>query len=354
MAVVTVNAACGGYRPVPEFDPGELKKPHALEGTPLTRLWRARPVRGPSDPVAIDTLNAYIAGSDRRIAAVDLTSGKTRWSVRLTGPLVGGVVEQGNLVFTASDQPGGKVVALRKESGREVWSAKTGYVQAPMALTDGMLAVVTRTGLVVGVNVSNGKVAWKKRLPSTRVPPTVVDSGVVMVTSFDSLYRVRLKDGQVLLRRRSPGAVTSPWLWMGSTLLAGTGDSTVVALSPDSLREVWHVRLDAPLLVSPAAQGDTVFCVTRAGSIYRIVPGADPTESRIHAPGWPATGTPALVGPWILIGGADGSLYGFDRETGEQRWKVALGRPAESPVYLLNDGSFLAVGGAGDLHRITR
>jgi outer membrane protein assembly factor BamB len=136
--------------------------------------------------------------------------------------------------------------------------------------------------------------------------------------------------------------------------VAGTGDSTVIAVAPDSLREVWRVRLDAPLLVSPAAQGDTVFCVTRAGSIYRILPGADPVETRIHAPGWPATGTPSLVGPWLLIGGADGALYGFDRESGEQSWKVPLGRPAELPVYLLYDGSFLAVGGSGDLHRITR
>ena len=351
---MTVNAACGGYRPVPEFDPGELKQPHPLEGTPLTRLWRSRPLRGPSAPVAFDSVNAYMGGSDRRVVAVDLASGKTRWAVRLTGPLVGGILERGEVVYAATDQPGGKVVALRKESGREVWSTGTGYVQAPLALTDGRLAVVNRAGQMLSVNISNGKVAWKKRLPSNRVPPTVVDTGVVMVTSYDSLYLVRLGDGQVLLRKRAPGTVTSSWIRLGNTLVAGTGDSTVVAVTPDSLREAWRVRLDAPLLVSPAAQGDTIFCVTRVGSIYRLLPGADPVVTRIHAPGWPATGTPSLVGPWLLIGGADGSLYGFDRGSGEQSWKVSLGRPAELPVYLLYDGSFLAVGGAGDLHRITR
>jgi outer membrane protein assembly factor BamB len=352
--MMTVNAGCGGYRPVPEFDPGELKQPQPVAGTPLTRLWRTRPVRGPSAPVAFDSLNAYVGGSDRKVVAVDLASGKTRWTVRLTGPMIGGVLEHGDVVYAATDQPGGKVVALRKESGRQVWSTGTGYVQAPLALTDGRLAVVTRTGYMVAINVSNGKVAWKKRLPSNRVAPAVVDSGVVMVTSYDSLFLVRLRDGQVTLRRRAPGTVTSPWIRLGQLLVAGTGDSTVVAVAPDSLREAWHVRLDAPLLVSPAAQGDTIFCVTRAGSIYRILPGADPVEARIHSPGWPATGTPTLLGPWLLIGGADGTLYGFDRESGEQSWKVALGRPAELPVYLLYDGSFLAVGGAGDLHRMTR
>ncbi|HWA57016.1 MAG TPA: PQQ-binding-like beta-propeller repeat protein [Gemmatimonadales bacterium] len=351
---MTVNAGCGGYRPVPEFDPGEIKQPHALDGTPLTRYWRARPLRGPSAPVATDTVNAYLGGSDRRVVAVDLASGKTRWAVRMTGPIVGGVLEEGDVVYAATDQPGGKVVALRKESGRQNWSTGTGYVQAPMALTEGRLIVLNRKGEVLGLRTSNGKIQWKKRLPSNRVPPAVLDPGVVMVTSYDSLYTLRVRDGQILARRRAPGVVTSPWIRFGTSLVGATGDSTVIAIAPDSLHEQWRVRLDAPLLVSPAAQGDTLFCVTRAGSVYRIVPGGDPLEARIHSAGWPATGTPALFGPWLLVGGADGTLYGFDRESGEQSWKVALGRPAELPVYLLYDGTFLAVGGAGDLHRIGR
>lgn len=354
MAMVTVNAACGGYRPVPDFDPGDIKQPVAVSGTPLTLLWRSRPVRGPSAPVAADSVNAYIGGSDRRVAAVDLASGRTRWAVRLAGPIVGGVLGDGEVVYAATDQPGGKVVALRKESGREVWSAGTGYVQAPLALTGGYLAVLTRQGMMAGIVTATGKVAWRKRLPSNRVAPAVLDSGVVLVTSYDSLYAVRIRDGQVLLRRRSPGAVTAPWIRYGGQLVAATGDSTVVAISPDSLQPAWRVRLDAPLLVSPAAQGDRLYCVTRAGSIYRIVPGGDPVGQQLHAPGWPATGTPSLVGPWLLIGGADGTLFGFEREGGTEAWRVRIGRPADLPVYQLYDGSFLAVGGSGDMHRMKR
>jgi len=350
--LLSVNAACAGYRPVPEFDPGDLQQPHALEGTPLTRLWRSRPVRGASAPVAVDAQNAYLGGTDRRVVAVDLQSGKTRWAVRVPGPLVGGVLESGDVIYAATDQPGGRVHAFRKESGAQLWSTGTGYVQAPLALTEGKLAVLNRAGEVLGIEVARGKVLWRKRLPSNRVAPFVLDSGVVLVTSFDSLYSVRLKDGQVTLRRRSPGAVASPWIRSGGQLVAGTGDSLVIAVSPDSLRELWRVRLDAPLLVSPAAQGDTVYCVTRVGSIYRIVPGSEPVATQLHGPGWPATGTPALVGPWLLAGGADGTLYGFTREDGVQAWKVSLGRPAELAAVLLSDGSFLAVGGRGDLHRI--
>jgi len=350
--LLSVNAACSGYRPVPEFDPGNIKEPHPLEGTPLTRLWRSRPVRGPSAPVASDSQNIYIGGTDRRVVAVDLASGRTRWSVRVPGPLVGGVIEAGDYVFAATDQPGGKVYALRKESGRQEWATGTGYVQTPMALDGDRLAVLTRSGQMLSINIASGKVAWKKRLPSNRVPPVVLDSGIVMVSSYAGLYLVRLRDGRVQQRRRSPATVASAWVRLGNQLIAGSGDSVVVAIAPDSLKESWRVRLDAPLLVSPVAQGDTIFCVTRVGSIYRIAPGAEPSVTRLHGAGWPATGAPALIGPWLLVGGADGTLYSFNRDDGVEAWKISLGRPAELPVYLLYDGSFLAVGGSGDLHRM--
>ncbi|HSB53884.1 MAG TPA: PQQ-binding-like beta-propeller repeat protein, partial [Gemmatimonadales bacterium] len=144
-----VNAACTGYRPVPEFDPGNVAEPSPVEGTPLTRLWRSRPVRGPFAPLASDTTNAYLAGADRRVVAVGLTTGRTRWAVRLPGPPVGGVLLAGDAVFAATDQPGGKLYALKRESGAELWSRKTGYVQAPIALADGRIIALTRRGEIL-------------------------------------------------------------------------------------------------------------------------------------------------------------------------------------------------------------
>ena len=60
-ALLSVNAGCAGYRPPPPpFDPGDVSRPSA--------------------PMAFDSLSAYVAGADRRIVAVDLMSGRTRWS----------------------------------------------------------------------------------------------------------------------------------------------------------------------------------------------------------------------------------------------------------------------------------
>jgi outer membrane protein assembly factor BamB len=344
-----VNAACGGYRPTPEFDPGHLQEPHALEGTPVTRLWRSRPVRNPGAPLAVDAENVYLGGADRRVVAVDLESGKTRWAVRVPGPLVGGMVRQDSLVFAATDRPGGKVYAFVTASGRQKWTRGTGYVQAPLLVMGDRVIVLTRTGRMICLDIANGKEKWIARIPSNRVGPIALDAEHFAVTSFDSVYRVRLTDGKVLDRRRAPGTVVSAWVKVGQTIVAATADSQVVGLTTDSLQLAWKTRLDAPAIASPALDGDTLFALTRTGSIYRVGAGQ---ATQLGGTLWPATGAPAVVGPWILAGASDGTLRAFNPADGTEAWHTLLGRPFELAPVPLPDGSFLAVGGRGDLHRI--
>ena len=352
LLLMMVNAACGGYRPAPDFDPGDLQEPHALEGTPLTRLWRSRPVRSPSAPLALDGTNVYLGGSDRRVVAVDLASGKTRWSVRVSGPLVGGMLVRDSLVFVATDRPGGKVYGFNAVSGNEAWSRGTGYVQAPLLALGHQIIVLTRTGRMLALDAANGKERWRRGIASNKVAPVALDSLHFAVTSYDSVYRVRLTDGKVLERQKSPGTVVSSWVRVGNYIVASTADSQVVALTTDSLTLAWSARLDAPALTTPAVEGDTLFALTRTGSLYRITDGGTPRPSQLGSAAWAATGAPAIIGPWLVAGASDGTLRGFDPADGSERWHVPMGRPFELAPVPLPDGSFLAVGGRGDLHRI--
>jgi outer membrane protein assembly factor BamB len=347
-----VNAACGGYRPTPEFNPGDIQEPHALEGTPLTRLWRSRPIRGPSAPVAVDSNNAYLGGSDRRVVAVDLRSGKTRWAVRVPGALVGGIQLRDTIVYAATDRPGGKVYAMNAASGNELWNTGTGYVQAPILIMGDRVIVLTRAGRVLALDIKSGKPRWRGRLPSNKVGPIALDAESFAVTSYDSIYRVRLSDGKVIGRHKAPGTIVSSWLRIGPDIVASTADSQVVALTADSLLPAWSTRLDAPALTSPTMRGDTIFTITRNGSLYRIQGGGPPWTSHLGNSAWAATGAPAAIGPWVVAGASDGTLRAFDPTSGTEQWQTALGRPFELAPIPLPDGSFLALGGRGDLHRI--
>lgn len=326
----------------------------AVEGTPLTRLWRVRPLRGPTAPVARDETNIYLGGADRRVIAVDLASGKTRWAHRVAGPLLGGVVQRGGAVYAATDRPDGKVHAFDVRSGNELWSTGTGNVEAPLALTEDRLLVLNRRGQMLALDLGSGKVQWRRRLPSQRLAPQLLTSGLALVTSHDSLYLVSPADGSIARRRQAPGAVTAPWVPFGDLLLAGTGDSLVVAIDPADLTTRWSLRLDAPVLAAPVLRGDTILALTQLGTLYRILPGAVPAADRLDSGSWAATGAPASVGPWILAGGSDGMLRALDATTGEEAWRTRISRPVELAPLPFGDSTFLVLGSAGDLHWMRR
>ena len=329
-----------------------MRAPVAIAGTPLTRLWQTRAPRGPTAPIAVDSISAYVGGADHRIVAVDLGSGKPRWSRRFPGPIVGGLIRSGGVLYVATDRPNGRLHAIQTVSGNELWSTSTGYVAAPIARVGDRLILLNRDRQILAIDTAQGRVLWRRPMPSQAIGPEPMGEGVVLVTSYDSLYLVRVRDGSIALRRRAPGTVVSPWIRVGDRMIAGTGDSLVVSITTDSLRPAWRARVDGPLLTSPVARGDTLYCVTQFGSLYRILPGETPEVTRLRDARWAVTGQPTLFGPWLLVGGSEGALRAFRLSDGSEEWSAEFGRPLELAPLLLGDSGFVALGGQGDMHRM--
>jgi outer membrane protein assembly factor BamB len=134
--------------------------------------------------------------------------------------------------------------------------------------------------------------------------------------------------------------------------VVGTSDSQVVSIRPTDLHLNWTLQVDAPVLSSPAALGDTLFVVSRIGSVYRVDPDSEPSVERIAALEWPVTAPVAVVDHQILLGGADGMIRAL-RPNGSEIWRLRVWRPVEFSPIALSDG-LLAIGGNGDLHRYRR
>jgi outer membrane protein assembly factor BamB len=131
--------------------------------------------------------------------------------------------------------------------------------------------------------------------------------------------------------------------------VAGTTDSQVVAIDPADLAQRWSVRVDAPVLGSPAALRDTLYAVSRRGTLYRIVPGEQPAAEPVVELEWPVTAPLIILDDRILLGGADGVVRAL-RTDGAEAWRIQLWRPVELGPVALKDG-LIAIGGNGDLHR---
>jgi len=341
-----VNAACA-----PATSASEALAP-APVGTAPVQVWQSKAGRRFTGRMVVVDGTIYGGSVDRRVYAVDLASGQTRWSSRLGGLVGSGVLVAADTIYAASSRPEGKVYALDAQTGRRIWRTSVGPVSAPLALVDGVLVAATQRGYLVGLDPQGGTVRWRRRLGVARIPAVAADSGTIVVATVDSLFRIGIRDGRVVRRAPSPGAIVSPWIQQGGVLVAGTTDSLVVAIGADDLRPRWQARLDAPVLASPAAYGGALYAASRRGTLYRITADSVAVADRIAELDWPLTAPVTIVDGLVLLGGADGVLRAL-RPDGSEAWRVQLRWPVEIGPLPLADG-ILAIGGDGDLHRYRR
>jgi outer membrane protein assembly factor BamB len=342
----SVNAGCVNLRPPPQPLSAE-----AAAGSPQ-QVWTARAGRRFTGRVVLEGDTFYGAGVDRKVYAVDLTSGVVRWSSRLSGIIGGGLLLSGDTIYAATSRPQGRVYALERTLGKQLWKTGTGPIGAPLSLYQGVLIAATQRGELLGLDPKAGTIKWRRQVGVVRVAAAPTDSGAVLVATVDSLFLIGASDGRVVRRARSPGAILSAWVRLGGSFVAGTTDSLVVSVRPADLTVAWRVKVDAPVFASPAAIGDTLYAATRRGTLYRIVVDSAPQATPVVALDWPITAPVTIMDGEILLGGADGGIRALTPQ-GEERWRLQLWRPIELGPIALSDG-LLAVGGDGDLHRYRR
>jgi outer membrane protein assembly factor BamB len=342
----SVNAGCVNFRPPP------TPLAAAAAGDAPTPVWTTRAGTRVTGLMGVRDSTLYVGGMDRKVYAVNLATGKVRWSARVSGIIAGGVLLQGDTIYVATSRPDGKVQALHRNDGKKIWRVSTGAIAAPLAMVGGVLVAETQKGEVVALEPASGKIRWHRRLGVARTPADAAGDGAILVSTTDSLFRVAVSDGQVMQRAASPGSVVAPWLTWNGALLAGTTDSQVVAIRPTDLQRLWTVSVDAPVLGSLAAIGDTLFVATKVGSVYRIDPGPEPKAERIASLDWPVTAPVTVLRGQIILGGADGTIRAL-RPDGTEIWRLRVWRPVELGPIPLADG-LLAIGGNGDLHRYRR
>jgi outer membrane protein assembly factor BamB len=342
----SVNAGCVNFRPPP------TPLAASAAGNAPTQLWTVRAGRKLSGNVEVLDNTLYAGGMDRKVYAIDLASGEERWSARLTGMIVGGVLLAGDTIFVATSRPEGRVQALATDNGKRLWRVSADPVAAPLAMIGGLLIAETQRGDVLALDPRSGKIRWRRRVGSARGAAVPAGSRALLVSTTDSLFRLSLADGSISRRVKSPGTVLSSWITYRGSLVAGTADSQLVSIDPATLQRNWAMPVDAPILGAPAAMGETLFVATRIGSVYRLDPGPEPEMKPIAKLEWPITAPVTIVEGQILLGGADGTIRAL-RSDGSESWRVRVWRPVELGPVPLVDG-LLTIGGNGDLHRYRR
>jgi outer membrane protein assembly factor BamB len=241
---------------------------HAVKADTGERLWRF----------------ANDAGKTEDLAVPWNTQGsrKNRTDAVLDGPRV---------IFGSFDH---HVYALERETGRKLWDKDTrAEITGAPALVGGKLIVSNRGGVLAALDPASGERIWRAVYWGSAVESSAVPgSGTLFYIGASDLRRITLmdaKDGRVLWRTDVFG-----WAWPRPALTEKLVLASAIGANPYQMRHL--------------------------GSLSAIDRETGRMIWRWPMPEWPGAwlngfaASPVVDGQMVVVGGLDGTLYGFPLE----------------------------------------
>jgi outer membrane protein assembly factor BamB len=236
---------------------------------------------------------------DGIVRALSLQHGETAWTTDLGARLGSTIGGSGDLALVGADD--GKVHALDVRSGQERWSVDVGGPVAKVPAIEDGIAHVVADGKVTAFDAETGAVQWR----------------------FDDLSASELatpvvRDGVLYLARRTPDT-DEP----GEIIALDVG-----ARGGPAPRELWRWRapVAGEMSVGAVASG-AVYAISSDGNVYAIDPATGLGEVYLTTGGH--IGSPmSVVRDTLYVGSQDGRVYAVDRGSREILWSMEIdGRP---------------------------
>ncbi|AKF85358.1 hypothetical protein MFUL124B02_11495 [Myxococcus fulvus 124B02] len=211
----------------------------AIDARTGTERWRVQLRCGGSvqsavsvagEQVIVGTCQDFTQG---HVVALDRATGAERWSVKAGSMSHGGApVIHGNTVYALSGL-GMRLHALNLASGKQRWSYETpNALWGTPAVADGVVCFTGYHSMLHALDEKTGKERWSVALdkpPAAKVSPAIA-GGVVYMGAGKEVSAWTLREGTERWRWKAPYRVTTAPLIVDGTLYVGC-DRAVVALA---------------------------------------------------------------------------------------------------------------------------
>ncbi|HEV7708278.1 MAG TPA: PQQ-binding-like beta-propeller repeat protein [Asanoa sp.] len=282
---------------------------------PVRVAWRyAGPVPVTLPPAVVG--GRVLVPGDRSLVALDLAAGAADWSVGLGAQVTSAVAVAAGTVYASTSD--GVTHAVDLGDRHERWRFAGSSDGAQVSVQDGTVYLGTRARDLVALDATDGARRWT-------------------VPIGHSVSRVTVADGRA---------------YVGGE---GSGVLTAVDLHPP--RVAWSFDTGADRLVTPVAEGGTVFVAGvaaaalagRGTSLIALDAGSGVRRWSFAPPGDPPMSSFALGDRAVFVGTDDtpGTLFAVDRHTGSVLWQRPVPGPVDRPV--LVGGAVLVASGGGGL-----
>ena len=263
---------------------------------------------GPAATPIVEHGKVYWFGRSGQVDCLDARSGKVIWETHLDRKYEiavlscrGSPLIEGNLlILFAGGKPGACVVALDKQTGKEVWKALDEPLSnsSPLiVLAGGKRQLIVWTGYsVTSLNPTTGEAYWREATATSSndsIPTPVIQknrllvSGLMMELNADAPTAKVLWPETMAASKRILSNTSTPLL-QGDYVYSARSSGELVCLEAGTGKQLWGTtnvtgqKFGASIHLTP--NGDVVFLFTDEGNLIlaRLAPGGYREVSRVH------------------------------------------------------------------------
>jgi outer membrane protein assembly factor BamB len=290
-----------------------------------------------------------------------------KWRTSVSGGGLASASVANGLVYVVRNsgtEPGGKLYALDRNTGQELWNfppdALNGdFADTTPAVVNGIVYFgVNRGGPVVyAVNAATGVRIWSHSGPISQIisSPTVIDGRVHVAFTDGTIRALNAATGQVIWSITHPGGAYSSPAVDGGRLYIAIHNQGLLALDANTGSELWLAPMPGPQWSSPAVDNGRVFVGSRDDhKLYAFDAVTGQTLWTATTSDW-VHSSPAVANGVVYIGNEAGDLYAFNAATGGLVWRKGISHAgifngptvANGVVYVAaEDGKLYAVNAA--------
>ena len=265
----------------------------------------------PAAPAAFDATSAYLPLKGGRLVAIDLQSGRVRWTSELATAWAPSV--DVGLVVVAGDE---LLTALDPATGRTLWRVPmAGGFSAPPIAAGGWVIGAPASGDVISVRAADGQVLWTRRLGSSaRVRPALNADGVYVSLEDGRVVALDLTSGEPRWER-SLGGKPGELLVLDDRLFVGADDKWFYSLKIGDGGERWKKRIGGRPAGPAAVDAKRVYYVALDNILWAFHRGNGGRQWYAQLPVRPSGG-PLVVADLVFVAGVAAEVYGYRVKTG--------------------------------------
>jgi outer membrane protein assembly factor BamB len=308
----------------------------------------------PAAAAAIDGGTAYVPLRTGKVVAVDITTGRVRWTADLpatTAPAAGD-----GLVFVA--QADG-LTALSVADGATRWRLPlVKGLSAPPLWKGGWLLAAANNGDVLCLRAIDGHIVWTARVTSpVRARPALTADRVYLSLEDGRVVAHDLATG-VLAWERRLGGTPGPVLALDDRIFVGSADRFFYCLAAKDGKQHWRWRMGGGIVGEPVLDDQHVYFVA-LDNVLRALHRWNGSQRWKQGLPMRPSGTPLLAGLILYVAGVAAELHAYRADTGAAAGTFEAPAELASPPQLVREdvdplSAVVLLTRAGDLQVLRR